>query len=669
LFLVAWLPRIGVVDAYLTTDEGNWMGRTGLFARGLSQGDATLTYQSGHPGVTTMWTALAGLGLNNALFLADHVRPDGLEKAPGYLDLLRQARRPFTVLTSLAVVAVAFLTWRLFGAGPGLIAGVLLAVEPFFLAHSAVIHLDGMLTSYLNLSVLSALVYWGRGAGRGYLIFCGLMTGLAFLTKTPSALLALFIPALAVVATWARGRLRTQSDWRRLLGEGLIWGALAGSLALALWPSLRADFVGTLRSMAEYTEAVGGSDHENFFRGQPVGDPGPIYYVVALGFRLAPVTMLGLLLLLVGLLPLGPRRVPRSWYGLLGGLFAFMALFTFMMMQPPKKFDRYLLPTFPGWEILAAVGFWLVLWRFMPRWSARLLPMSLLVLGIAQAWPAYQVYPYVLSYYNPLLGGGNAAAKNLVVGWGEGLDLVTGYLNTLPDAERLTVSGFYPRVLMAQFKGNVLPDKQYDPAEADYIVLYVNAMQRDLANTLRTATRGRRPEQVVTINGAEYAWLYRVPPPSATSAAGTEFGPIRLDRFYLRSEDRRYLKSDEVIAGDTVLLTLRWTVTQPVDRDYFATVSIVDAFGHVVAENVERIGAPDESTTSVRVGDFLTELHQVPLPANLLGDFQVAVSVRPDPSGVPLNVSGWPERLSDGQRRPAQVIVETIKTKPPPPVS
>ena len=58
-----------------------------------------------------------------------------------------------------------------------------------------------------------------------------------------------------------------------------------------------------------------------------------------------------------------------------------------------------------------------------------------------------------MSYYNPLLGGGKAAAKNIVVGWGEGLDQVTDYLNAKPDADRLTLAGFYPRVLMAQFKG------------------------------------------------------------------------------------------------------------------------------------------------------------------------------------------------------------------------
>ena len=52
------------------------------------------------------------------------MRPDGLEKAPNYLETLHLARRAFAVLTSLAVASTALLTWRLFGAGVGLITGV-----------------------------------------------------------------------------------------------------------------------------------------------------------------------------------------------------------------------------------------------------------------------------------------------------------------------------------------------------------------------------------------------------------------------------------------------------------------------------------------------------------------------------------------------------------------
>lgn len=666
LFATAWLPRLAVLDAYLTTDEGNWMGRTALFTRALVKGDPQGTYQSGHPGVTTMWTALAGLGVERALSLADYVRPDGLEKAPGYLDLLREARRPFAILTSLAVVAVALLTWRLFGAGPALVVGTLLAVEPFFLAHSGLVHLDGVLASFMSIAVLSGLIYWGRGGGIGYLALCGLATGLAFLTKTPSSLLALFVPGLAIAAAVVRGRLRTPSDWGRLIAEGLAWGAIAGLVALLLWPALRADFFGTLRGLVDFTEAVGGSDHENFFRGQPVGDPGPLYYVVAFAFRVAPVTLLGLALLVIALLPIGPRRPPRHWYGLVAALLAFIVAFTFMMMQPPKKFDRYLLPTFPSWDVLAAVGYWLALRRVVPTWSGRLLPIGVLALGVAQAWPVYQVFPYYLSYYNPLFGGGKAAAKNLVVGWGEGLDLVTGYLNEKPDAERLTLAGFYPRVLMAQFKGNVLPDKQYDPAEADYIVLYVNAVQRDLANTLRTATRGRKPEQIVSINGVEYARLFRVPPPIDRSAAGTSFGAVRLDKTFLRSQERPRLKSDDIHAGDTLMLTLRWTILEPTSSPYFATVSLLDRQRRPIAETIDQIGGPDESSASVKAGHFVTEVHRLVLPLEAVGDYKLAVSVSTRPGGPAVPVAGWPEKLGADARLGSEgVVVDSVQARPP----
>ena len=665
LFLLAWLPRIAVLDAYLTTDEGNWMGRTALFTRALRDGDPLGTYQSGHPGVTTMWSALAGLGPERAIWLADYVRPDGLEKAPGYIDLLREGRRAFPVLTSLAVVIISLLAWRLFGPGPALLTGVLLALEPFFLAHSVVIHLDGMLTSYMTIAYLSALAYWGRGAGAGYLVLCGLATGLAFLTKTPSSMLALFVPGVAIVASRLRGRLSSLAHLRRLVLEGFVWGLLAGGLALALWPALRADFVGTLTSMVGYTEAVGGSDHENFFLGQPVGDPGALYYVVAFGFRVAPATLLGLLLLVAMLVPVGPRRPPRHWYGLLAAMLSFAALFTLMMMLPPKKFDRYLLPTFPTWEMMAALGYWLALWRLLPSRRGWVLPVALLVLGVAQALPSLRVYPYYLAYYNPLFGGGKAAAKSIVVGWGEGLDQVTAYLNSKPDADRLTLAGFYPRVLMAQFAGQVLPDKQYDPAEADYIVLYVNALQRDLANSLRTATRGRKAEMIVTINGAEYARLYRVPPPSKRSAAGTQFGAVRLDRNFFRTETRRYLKSDDIHAGDTLVVTLRWTLLEPTDAVYYASVSLLDPQGRTIAENTEQIGGPDESTLTIQPGKFVTELHHLEVPADADGDYELAVGVRTTRDGSMIPVTAWPERLDEARRLPNRVLVDSIQASSP----
>ncbi|MCC6179053.1 MAG: hypothetical protein IT305_27400 [Chloroflexi bacterium] len=660
LFLMSLYPRAINLSGYLTTDEGNWMGRTALFARALQTGDPAGTYQSGHPGVMTMWLSLIGMGPDHALGLVEYVRPDGLEKAPGYLDTLHLARRSFAVLTALATVGVALLTWRLFGRGPGLLAGVLLGLEPFFLSHSVIAHVDSNVTTWMTVCILSAIIYFWAGGGLGFLMVSGLAAGLAFLSKAPSAFLPLFVPIVALTSLAIGRRYTTGAAWVRLVRDGLLWGALAFLAAVVLWPSFRADPIGTLYQMVDYTEAVGGSDHENFFLGQPVGDPGPLYYLVALGFRLTPVTMAGLLLLVVGLIPLGRWRPPAGWTARIGLLVTFCVLFILMMAMAPKKFDRYLLPIFPTLEVLAAVGFWLALWRLPGRVGVRLLPATLLAIGLLQILPAVRVFPYYLAYYNPLLGGGPAARRAFVVGWGEGLDVITDYLNQKPNSERLTVAGFYPRVMSAQFKGTVLSDKQFDPALADYVVLYVNAMQRDLANRLRAVTRGKKTELVVRINGIEYARLYAVPPPPRRDPAGTEYGgQVRLERSYMKSDERPYLKSDNLNPGDTIELTVRWSIVHPPSEDLMAVVQLQDKRGTVIAEDAAPVGGDGSRTSAMRAGEIAIESHRIELPSSI-DSYNVAIGVR-RPNGEWVDVTSYPERLTDEARQPPnQVVVESI---------
>jgi hypothetical protein len=669
LFLIALYPRAINLSGYLTTDEGNWMGRTALFTRAFLNGDPVGTYQSGHPGVMTMWSSLLGMGPDRALALVEHVRPDGLERAPNYLETVHLARRAFAVLTSLAVAGIALLTWRLFGAGVGLLAGVLLAVEPFFLAHSIVAHVDSNVTIWMTVCLLSAIIYFWAGGATGFLVLSGLTAGLAFLSKAPSAFLPLFLPIVALSALIARREAGSGVAWLRLVRDGAVLGILALATAMLLWPSFRWDPVGTLLQMVDYTETVGGSDHENFFMGQPVGDPGALYYLVALAFRLTPATLLGLALLIVGLLPLRSsglahgRRLPSGWAPRLALLASFVILFIWMMALAPKKFDRYLLPIFPTIEILAAVGFWLLLVRLPRGVGVKALPVVLLVLGVSQAVLAAYVFPYYLAYYNPMLGGGPAARRTFVVGWGEGLDIVTSYLNQKADADRLTVAGFYPRVMSAQFKGTVLSDKQYDAAMADYIVLYVNAVQRDLANRLRMVTRGKRSEMVVKINGIEYARVFAVPPPPRRNAAGTEFGhQIRLERAFLKSDERPYLKSDDLNPGDTVEETIRWAVLRPIEEDLVAVVQMVDPKGAVVAEHAAPVGGVESQTSTMRANDIAIEAHRIVLP-NAIAEYNLLVGVR-RPSGEWLDITASPERLDpEALRFPSRVVVDSVDAR------
>jgi hypothetical protein len=217
--------------------------------------------------------------------------------------------------------------------------------------------------------------------------------------------------------------------------------------------------------------------------------------------------------------------------------------------------------------------------------------------------------------------------------------------------------------MSAQFKGSILSDKQYDAATADYIVLYVNAVQRDLANRLRSVTRGKRSELVVRINGIEYARVYPIPPPPRRDAAGTQFGgALRLERTFTRSDERRYLKSDEVNPGDTVELTLRWVLLQPITEDLTAVVQLLDQRGELVAQHEAPVGGVGSRTSNMRTNETAIEAHRIELP-DTPNQYQVVVGLK-RANGEWLPVTSWPERLAEEARRaPHQVVVDTVDAR------
>src|SRR5207249_4116484 len=83
------------------------------------------------PGVTVMWLAALAFGPERSAELAARAGDlTQLEKSPTYLGALFDARRALALVSAGLIVLLALLTWRLYGAGPGLLAGLLLASEP-----------------------------------------------------------------------------------------------------------------------------------------------------------------------------------------------------------------------------------------------------------------------------------------------------------------------------------------------------------------------------------------------------------------------------------------------------------------------------------------------------------------------------------------------------------
>src|SRR5207249_1427219 len=141
------------------------------------------------------------------------------------------------------------------------------------------------------------------------------------------------------------------------------WGL--GFLGASLvWPAIWIDPLGTIRQTAEFVLDIGTTPHQpgNFFLGQPIVDPGPLFYPVAVALRLGPGTTLGLLALAV--FSAIPARRPGSPHGgtasmqlppAAGFLIVFVLLFWLGLTASPKKVDRYLLPLLPALDVLAAL--------------------------------------------------------------------------------------------------------------------------------------------------------------------------------------------------------------------------------------------------------------------------------------------------------------------------
>jgi hypothetical protein len=134
-----------------------------------------------------------------------------------------------------------------------------------------------------------------------------------------------------------------------------------------------------------------------------------------------------------------------------------------------------------------------------------------------QAVAIWPYHPYNFSYYAPALGGGPAAARLMIVGWGEGLDQAARWLNTQPDAHNLDVVAWYSTTFEPFFNGHAIYKIDEEKISrtpkpglaADYVILYINQVQRELpsAGALQFF-QANPPAHIVTLNGLDYAWIY-----------------------------------------------------------------------------------------------------------------------------------------------------------------
>lgn len=631
LFCLALLPRAQGLDQYVTVDEHLTLGRTGNFAEGVATGRWQRTYQIGHPEVTVMWVALVALGPSRAREFAEGFRvggrptvaPDVVER-PGFMDALVRARLGLVIVHGVLLAVAGLLIWRLAGPAAGLLGGAMLALEPFLVAHGQLLRADALLAELMLVAVLAANAYWLRGAGPWALFLASGATGLALLAKTPAIVLLPLIGGTALVARWYARGTGAVVIGRTALELG-VWLLGAAVVYVALWPSMWVQPVETLRRVVEYTLSKGGApmDAGSYLLGEALPDPGPLFYGVALLLRLSPFVLGGFLALLAMRGGRGRRRVLAAQF------LAVALVFGVAMAVAAKKADRYMLPLVPF--LVAAAGLGIAELVHRRRTVGLAVGLSVVVLG--QALSLLSVWPYPLTYYNPLAGGGAGASRAMLVGWGEGLDQVARALNRRPDAASSTVAVFYPDALGAQFAGEAVPLEAYDVA--DFVVLYVASDQRGLTPPpLAAVLADQPPELEVYLNGIRYAHVYRLAP---TELAGG----VRLDGIKLAD---RTVERDE-----RVDVTVRWAI-DALTPDLRSRLTLLRPDGREIAASL----GPRHA--SPQPGQLLEERHRFPAP-DRLGRYTVALALRTEPTGEPLAVVRRPPGLPEA---PTELVFRSV---------
>jgi len=263
---------------------------------------------------------------------------------------------------------------------------------------------------------------------------------------------------------------------------------------------------------------------EHFFLGKVINDPGWLFYPFVLTIKSTP---LMLPLAIVGFILLWKQRTHSEETARLFkigvALVMGVLLFTVCLSATSKKFSRYLLPAFALLEILAGIGLVAFLkWIYAAlrsrlgreptaRYKTALAVSACVFFFSIQVLPVFALHPYYGTYYN-LCWKVTDITKIITVGDASGLDIASKYLNRKPKAYLLSVqvSPLSTQFFHHYFQGFAYrADLNVINVTPDYEVVYIRDSQ--IGRVPETGTLNGDLESVITLNGIDHVWIYRIP--------------------------------------------------------------------------------------------------------------------------------------------------------------
>jgi hypothetical protein len=672
VFLLALLPRM----FYPASRFMVWYPRSVRFWDALLAGDLSNTYQRYHPGVTTMWAA--GFGMRVYMAVNGWSPDDLLDPPPMMSGPQGPPAQAAVVALSFVVAACIALVYvllaRLRGWPLAFSAGCLLALDPFYITYSKMIHLDALLASFMLLSVLS-LIGFLEDKKWTYLVSSGVFTGLAFLTKSPSWFLISYA-GLIVTLHHLLDRVRLSLDsskmhiWGRRIWDVVrslgVWWVVAVCVVFLLWPAMWVMPGKVLSRIARNALMHAETVHvnPNFFAGRVVDDPGPLYYVATLAWKTTLVTLPAITVAIVFLIRRWREEECRGWWYLLifaGGYLAAMAL-------GAKKQARYVLPSLAALDVLAAWGVVQTaraLGNLTQLRKRPWIPKAVVAIAlVTQTVAVLRHHPYYGTHHNLLLGGSRVARHILPLGdEGEGLDLAARFLNSYPAAERMAVGVQNMNNLMftSNFAGRTRP---IDRDGVDHRVFSVNDVQReflaDLWEDSWESCQETGPLWSVSFDGVPYVWICPAYPYDPEAFVIDHRLDVELGD-HIRSLGYR-LSSSAISAGDTLTVTLFWQSDGRLIEDYHIFVHLVDVDGQMVAQHDGVPVQGERPTWDWRDEEVLQDEHTLVTDADLpAATYTLSIGMYDYLTQARLQAVG-----PDGERLPEdRVVLQEVRVTPP----
>ena len=516
LVLIALALRLPGLGQFMTVDEERWMLRSAMFWHKMfREGDPGGTYITTHPGATTMWLSGAGIFLQEARL--------GFDIDTSNLRHFRLAGTlPAAVAISLLIGLAGWMVMRLLGRIEGFWAGCLLAVEPYFVGMSQVVHLDALSGLFMLAAFLSFILFLRERKDR-WAIICGVAGGLAMATKLlPALWLFVYIGAVLAALLLIRFKkfvsFRHKFNYQELVRAFFYIAGIAVLTMWAVWPALwvKDDLH---KSFEDDIPSVVTDEHVVLQASREPIAPNSFYVRTWLG-RVSVFT----LLLSAGMAILAIRAVWTSWregnIGRLTGSRAFLVLlfimyivgFLLLITMIAKKADRYALPALMALSLLAGWGWGAVLVTVKEKRSdfvnfKKVYKVLSGVIGVLLFIQVLGWAPHTIAFEDSLLDVRPLSQQ----GWGEGLEVAANWLNKHPLADRLTVASWYPGVMRTYFNGQTMSLSSRDDERVGYVVLYRNMYGRamdDIATDVLDEFDNKEPVYVVYIGGKPYVWVY-----------------------------------------------------------------------------------------------------------------------------------------------------------------